>query len=81
MELSLSMKHIINGEPKSKSLSVIIGAFKGTVTRAARQTNIFTNQIWQPRFHDHIIRNEKAYIAIQQYIYRNPQNWDVDEFF
>ncbi len=69
------------GKPKAKSLSSIVGAFKASVTRIARQTDIYYDQIWQPRFHDHIIRNEKAYIAIQQYIYYNPQTWDVDEYF
>jgi REP element-mobilizing transposase RayT len=34
----------------------------------------FNKQIWQPRFHDHVIRNEKEYFAIKQYIKDNPKN-------
>ena len=30
---------------------------------------------WQPRFHDHIIRNERSLEAIRQYIRENPKRW------
>lgn len=36
----------------------------------------FQNHLWQPRFHDRIIRNEKEYWAKKQYIKNNPKNWD-----
>lgn len=35
----------------------------------------FLKRIWQPRFHDRIIRNEKEYFAIKQYIKDNLKNW------
>ena len=38
----------------------------------------FHKRIWQPRFHDRIIRNEKEYWAIKQYIKNNPKNWKKD---
>ena len=35
---------------------------------------------WQSRFHDHIIRNEKSFERIRNYILTNPQNWEKDKF-
>jgi len=36
---------------------------------------------WQKSFHDHIIRNEKEYQKIWQYIDTNQQNWEKDCFY
>jgi putative transposase len=33
---------------------------------------------WQPRFHDHIIRDEQELFRIQQYIFNNPATWEKD---
>jgi REP element-mobilizing transposase RayT len=64
--------------PKSKSLSVVIRTFK---SRCARQINTWYPHIhfqWQPRFYDHIIRNEKSLHAIRQYIRENPEHRPID---
>lgn len=37
--------------------------------------------VWQARYHDHIIRNEKAFYKIKNYIKNNPANWDNDRFY
>lgn len=34
--------------------------------------------IWHTNYHDHIIRNEKAYQGIKNYIEQNPANWRKD---
>jgi putative transposase len=34
--------------------------------------------VWQRSFHDHIIRTEKAYIRIKEYIRNNPLKWQLD---
>ncbi len=36
---------------------------------------------WQSRFHDHIIRNEKSFIRISNYIINNLIKWQEDRFF
>jgi REP element-mobilizing transposase RayT len=36
---------------------------------------------WQPRYHDHIIRNNAEYQRINDYIENNPANWAQDKFF
>ena len=37
--------------------------------------------IFQRSFHDHIIRNEKEYLQIWEYIENNPVNWATDCFY
>ena len=39
----------------------------------------FEKKIWQKSFYDHIIRNEKSYLEIWQYIDENPLKWQEDE--
>ncbi len=61
------------------ALSKIIHGFKSAVTR---EINKIQNQFcfqWQKSFHDHIIRNEKSYWAIKEYIRNNPAHWTFDE--
>jgi REP element-mobilizing transposase RayT len=36
------------------------------------------DKIWQRNYYEHIIRTEKAYINISQYIINNPANWKKD---
>lgn len=64
--------------PQSKNLASIIRGFKIGVTKNARQIN--PKFVWQPRFHDHIIRNEKSFNNISQYIMNNPSKWTNNKF-
>jgi REP element-mobilizing transposase RayT len=46
----------------------------------------FTNKevgfsFWQRSFHDHIIRGERDYYRIAEYIENNPRNWQDDCFY
>jgi REP-associated tyrosine transposase len=34
--------------------------------------------IWQPRFHDHLLRGDKVISAVRDYIRNNPANWEAD---
>ena len=38
-------------------------------------------KVWQRSFHDHVIRNQKRYERIWQYIDNNPQKWEEDCFY
>ncbi|MCK8140965.1 transposase [Flavobacterium sp. I-SCBP12n] len=66
--------------PQSKNLASIIRGFKSAVTTYSR-TNGNTNFGWQPRFHDHIIRNSFEFERIQNYIEQNPAKWAADKFY
>jgi len=41
----------------------------------------FGFDMWQDRYHDHIIRNEKEYRIKWQYIDNNPIKWAEDDYF
>ena len=40
-----------------------------------------SRSIWQRDYYDHIIRDERAYQNISNYIINNPQKWAKDKFF
>lgn len=65
--------------PQSKNLASIVRGFKIGVTTNARK--IYADFAWQPRFHDHIIRNHAEYQRISNYIKNNPDNWKEDKFY
>lgn len=65
--------------PQSKNLSSLIRGFKTGVTKNARI--IDQGFAWQTRFHDHIIRDDKSFKNILEYIIENPLNWEKDEFY
>ena len=76
---SKNLNHYKNSfAPQSKNLSSIIRGYKSSVTKQAHKINIDFN--WQPRFYDHIIRNNKSLEQIQNYIINNPQDWKNDKF-
>lgn len=64
--------------PQSNNLGAIIRGFKSSVKRYANEHHIEFE--WQPRYHDRIIRDEKEYSAIKNYIFNNPANWKEDKF-
>jgi REP element-mobilizing transposase RayT len=63
--------------PRSDSLSTIVRSFKSVVTNRIHAAG-FNGDVWQPRFHDHIIRNDRELNAIRRYIKKNPANWNLD---
>ncbi|MBE0656009.1 MAG: hypothetical protein IH594_19570 [Bacteroidales bacterium] len=65
--------------PKPGSLPVILGSYKSSVTKEIRKFE--PKYEWQARYHDHIIRDEREYQRITEYIINNPKNWNDDEFF
>jgi len=60
------------------SISSIIGSYKSAVTKHAHRLGY--DIAWQTRFYDHIIRDEKSYKNIQNYIIDNPIKWNEDKF-
>lgn len=61
------------------SISSIVGSYKSAVTKHAHRLGFEFE--WQTRFHDHIIRDEKSFNTISNYIINNPVNWKDDKFF
>lgn len=65
-------------------LASIVGVFKAGVTRQVRTRRIASQpddgKIWQARFHEHIIRNQRTFDNIMNYIDTNVENWCYDGF-
>ena len=59
--------------PKSNTVSSIIRSYKSAVTLHGNRLGL--NNGWQPRFYDHIIRDDAEYQRISDYIITNPENW------
>jgi len=64
---------------KSNSLGSIIAAFKSSVTKKInghrRSPGV---PVWQRNYYEHIVRNDKELLQIQEYIESNPLNWELD---
>lgn len=59
----------------TKNIETIIRSFKTMVTRE------IGNTIWQRSYHDHIIRGDRDYDEIWEYIDTNPLKWKDDCFY
>jgi REP element-mobilizing transposase RayT len=62
-----------------ENISRICRWFKGRCSFEIRK--LHADFEWQPRFHDHIIRNSQSFERIQDYIANNPRNWKDDKFY
>ncbi|MBP9792895.1 MAG: transposase [Flavobacterium sp.] len=67
-------------EIKVKSLSSLMGALKTTSSNQIHNAG-FEDFAWHRSFHDSIIKSDKAYQNIFNYIDNNPQKWFEVEFF
>ena len=57
------------------SISEIVGRMKSYTTHQ------YGKPLWQRSFHDHIVRNERSYRALWNYIDGNPAKWSEDCFY
>ncbi|NOS89259.1 MAG: hypothetical protein HOP34_12110 [Methylococcaceae bacterium] len=62
-----------------ENLSRFIKWYKGRCTFEMRK--IYPTFSWQPRFHEHIIRDEETYLKISDYILTNPLRWQEDKYY
>lgn len=62
-----------------RSLGVIIGSFKSAATKRIHQTEEYKKiQVWHRNYYEHVIRDERDYEKIVEYIITNPANWMDD---
>lgn len=64
---------------KPATIGVIINQYKRIVTINARKST--PKFAWQPRFHDHIIRNDESLKRIREYTINNPAKWHLDKYY
>ncbi|MBQ3145784.1 MAG: transposase [Clostridia bacterium] len=69
----------ITGGQRRPPLQRIIQRFKSATTNKYFMYN--KGKLWQRNYYEHIIRNEKEYLLIKQYIQNNPLNWEKDKYY
>ena len=70
---------IDDNNEESMSLGQLVGAFKTTSSKAINQLKQISGKpFWQRSFYERVIRNEKEFQDIQEYIVNNPLQWSID---
>lgn len=77
------------GQPQGHARTVgdIIGEFKSITTvdyiHGVKNSGWvpFNCKLWQRNYYEHIIRNEKSFCTIAEYIVNNPARWTDDKFY
>ncbi len=65
--------------PKIHGLSQMVGSLKSFSARRINEISIPKFR-WHKSFYDNIIRDDRAYNNIANYIENNPKNWQKDKF-
>ena len=61
--------------PTDASVENLVRTWKTLITKETGRS------IWQRSYYDHIIRDEREYIEIAQYIINNPARWCEDRYY
>ena len=73
------------GASPAPTIGDVIGAYKSLVANEClkifKSKNETMGKLWQRNYYEHIIRNEKSYHTISDYIINNPAKWNEDKFF
>lgn len=70
------------GKPTSNTIPTIIRGFKSTVTKQINNIrNTQGQSVWQRSYYEHVIRNEKSYNRISEYIRYNAEKWLADKYY
>lgn len=76
IHLLLQINTDANGRPMvAPTISRVVQQMKGTITKR------IGHPVWQKLFHDYVIRGEKDYLKIWEYIDNNPARWKEDCFY
>ena len=59
----------------------LVGRIKSLATRAAWKKGYAGKQLFQSSFYEHIVRSEKEFEEIWNYIEGNPQKWCDDRYY
>lgn len=64
-----------------RSLPGLIKDFKSVTTRHFKRMYGASTPLWQTSFYDTVIRSDRMYQDIWQYIDENPLKWQLDEYY
>ena len=64
----------------SQTVGAIVRGYKSSVTKQLGLMG-FDGQLWQRNYYEHIIRDNRSYQRISEYIIHNPAKWQEDKFY
>ena len=79
-KMTIGMHSHASQQKQPRSLGSIIAGFKSAATkRINEERKMPRTPVWQSRFYEHIIWNDKDLNNIREYILNNPMQWHADE--
>ncbi len=69
------------GKPLAGSIPTLVRSFKSSVTQHYRRIEHTLLPLWQRNYYEHVIRDEKDWQRIRDYIQSNPARWAEDAEF
>ena len=79
------MENIKWREDTAPTIGNIVGYFKFITTKLYNEILEIKKEkylkLWQRNYYENIIRNEKQYIMISEYIKNNPLKWIDDKYY
>lgn len=71
----------ITENKQHRSLQGLVRDFKSVTTRLYKKQSHVSHSLWQDSFYDEVIKGEKHYLSVLNYIQQNPQKWELDRYF
>ncbi len=81
IHLLISNYEMAAGASPCPTISEIICVFKSITTRMCKKEGLTEPRLFQTSFYDHIIRGEKDYQKIWEYIDTNISKWHEDDLY
>ena len=78
---------VMENSDKHLSIGTVVQWFKTMTTNEyikGVHSNLFEpfhKRLWQRNYYEHVIRNEKSFLNIQEYIVNNPITWEDDMLY
>jgi putative transposase len=70
------------GKSVAGSIATIVRSYKSAVTKRINEMRgIPGGVVWQRNYWEHIIRDEKSFAIISEYILNNAQKWEEDQLY
>ena len=68
------------GDSQRPTITDIICAYKSLTTRECKKIQPI-DKLFQTSFYEHVIRGQKDYDEIAEYIVNNPKQWELDKLY
>ncbi len=80
MILRISAENVLDGPvwldaPTAASIPKLVRSWKTLVSKELGRS------IWQRSYYDHVIRSQREYVEIVEYIQNNPARWAEDDYY